>query len=129
MTYIAAIFIQLSYVATFLGGAFEGSAETLKFHYWRFEKRFPKANDAYWDPNKSWENKYKVNYPGSQTYLVWTTDGYHMTRMVRNAAFMTAIVIRKKERKKWYWYLAEGAGHLVAYQIGFHTTYSVLFRK
>jgi hypothetical protein len=123
-------------VAAFMGGMFEGTAETLKFHYYRFEKRFPKANDNYWDPVKSWENKYKNNeygqgakYLGSTTFLAWTTDGYHMTRTVRNGFLMTAIVLKKNKRQKWYWYVVEGFGHLVAYQAGFHASYSLLFRK
>lgn len=135
MTFLAIILLQASYIASFLGGAFEGTAETLKFHYYKFEKHFPNANDNYWDSNKSWLNKYQNNqygqgqkYFGSTTFLAWTTDGYHLMRTARNASFMAAIVLKKHKKQKWYWYLAEGAGHLLAYQAGFHLTYSVIYR-
>lgn len=128
--------MQVSYLFAFLSGTADGTSETLKFHYYRFEKRFPNANDNYWDPNKSWTNKYLNNeyklgpkHFGSTTFLAWTTDGYHMTRTLRNAFMVTAIVTRRQKPKKWYWYVAEAAGHLVAYQAGFHLSYSALFRK
>ena len=127
--------LQASWIAAFAGGVFDGTAESLKWHYSSFQTRFPKANPNYWNPEISWTNKYKngnpadgVKYFGSTTFLTFTTDGYHLMRTGRNAAFMTSLVLYRREKKKWYKYVLDAAAHLFAYQVGFHLTYSAVLK-
>lgn len=125
-----------SLITTFMGGAFEGTAEILKWHYYRFQNVFPNANKNFWDPKYSGDNKYKdglgshgPKYFGSTTFLVWTTDGYHALRSSRNIMFATTISLHSNsKRKKWYDYAFDLGVHALVYQAGFHSTYSLLFK-
>lgn len=120
----------------FLAGMCEGGAETLKFHYYKVKNKYPNLNETYWNPEVSWTNKYKngdvkqgPRFFGSTTFLVWTTDGYHMLRTSRNIFFITTLTLNKnKDKKKWYDYLIKIGTHTLAYQAGFHTTYTLMFK-
>lgn len=124
-----------SILTSYLSGVSDGTAETIKFHYSKFDNVFPNANQNYWNPEYSWTNKYKNNnytsgpkYFGSTTFLVWTTDGYHMTRFVKNTMVVTTIIIHPKEKKKFSQYLFDLLVHTSAYHLGFHTTYETIFK-
>lgn len=113
----------------------DGLNQTISFHYSTFKHVFPKANDQYWNPQISWTNKYKNNNPadgpkyfGSTTFLVYTTDGYHMTRFVENVAIGSAIVLRINvyEKRKWWYYVIEGAGYWLVNRAGFVLVYDGL---
>jgi hypothetical protein len=119
----------------FVAGALEGQAETLKWAPDQFQKRFPGANMNYWNPELSWSNKYKNGNPskgaayfGSTTFLAWTTDGYHLTRSMKNVISLTGILITVDMKgQKWYVYLIKSALYSVAYASGFHITYSLIY--
>jgi len=71
-------------------GFFEGCMDTLQFHYEMSVFKNLK-NQFFWDPEKSWVNKYKNNdfkkgpkFPFSTTFLVSLTDGWHMLKLFRN---------------------------------------------
>jgi len=107
-------------VLVFAAGAFEGVMDHLQFHY-------DKPNQ-FWNPSTSWRNKYR-NRDVSQgmtfrgKYLVFTTDGWHLMKFGRNATLFTAFTLKIGEKKKWYWYLAEGAGYWFVNRVGFNLTY------
>jgi hypothetical protein len=120
----------------FLAGACDGTAETLKFHYDRFKAVFPKANDQYWNENKSWGNKYangacgKEKFWGSSTVFVWTTDGYHMMRFQRNLFIMTSMSFCIGEKKdKWYYYLIQLVANYACFTLGETFAMDVLWRE
>ena len=118
-----------SYALTFIGGFADGGAEALKWHYDKVDARL-NLNDQYWNPQISYRNKYATGtnipkFPGSTTYLVWTTDGYHMLRMVRNVSLTGAIVFHPHKKKKWYKYAIDFVGHMVVYQAGFYLSYEL----
>ena len=120
---------------TFSAGVFEGTAEALKFHYPAVDSKLS-LNDNFWNPSISWRNKYKNNDPlqgnafiGSTTFLVWTTDGYHLTRMMRNICIMTCISIKIGERQRWYEYIFEAIIAYISYQLGFTVSYDIIFNK
>lgn len=123
-------------ITSCLAGALDGTAETIKWHYYEFEEAFPKANPQFWNPKYSSQNKYKdgitgngPKYFGSTTFLAWTTDGYHLLRTGRNAFFLTTLVIHPREKKNWKLYIKDIAIHTIAYQIGFYTTYDLVFKS
>jgi hypothetical protein len=124
-----------SFVSTFVAGMADGLNQTLEFHYNDFKRVFPNANDNYWNPQVSWVNKYKngnsadgPKYMGSTTYLVWTTDGYHLTRFIEHATIATSITLRInfKEKKKWYIYVFDITENLFINRLGFVVVYSGL---
>lgn len=119
-----------------VSGFCDGTSEVLKIKYDRFSHVFPNANDQFWNYNISWKNKYKdgtppdAAFPGSKTSLVWTTDGYHMMRAMRNATMITALVIplHNISKKNWKNYLQQGIINYFAYTAGFNLAYDVVFR-
>ena len=117
----------------FVSGFCDGTSEVLKVKYDRFD-RVMDLDDQYWDYNISWVNKYKDGKPpderffGSKTFLVWTTDGYHMMRMVRNCTMITAIVIPIGKKKPLKTYLVEAIVGYCAYTAGFNLAYDVVYK-
>lgn len=125
----------LAATSAMFAGAFEGTAETLKWHYHEFEAAVPGANAEYWNPEISWRNKYRDGIPengpkhfGSTTFLVWTTDGYHLMRTGRNLMFGTTLFLTPRKDSNWKTQLLRVAVYTLAYQAGFHLTYTVAFR-
>ena len=122
----------ISWGCLFVAGSADGLAESLKFHYESTDKKL-NLNDNYWNPSISWTNKYKNHDPAqgerfflSTTALCWTTDGYHMSRMVRNFAVCAGLAFKIGHKQKWYMYVADFASYTVAYSIGFNATYEFL---
>jgi len=117
----------------FAAGAFDGLNQALQFRYDGFKRAFPKANDQWYDPSKSWRNKYKNGDPeqgakffGSTSFLVGATDAYHATRTVSNSFNAAAIVFRVSDgKKKWWVYMAEIAGYWALNRIGFSIVYNI----
>ena len=71
----------------FLSGFSDGVNNVLSFKWHSFKKVFPGADQKYWWPSESWDNKYRggrkengERFPGSSTFLVSFSDGYHLTR-------------------------------------------------
>ena len=80
-----------------LGAFFKGVMDSLQFHYQN--SIFRNLNAQYWDPSKSWRNKYKGGDPslgpkfiGSTTFLVWISDGWHLMQMFFLNSMILAIV-------------------------------------
>lgn len=61
---------------------------------------FSKFNPEFWNPNKSWKNKYKNNdekngpaFFGSTTFLVFTTDAWHLFQFLSNSLIVLSIIL------------------------------------
>jgi hypothetical protein len=116
-----------------LAGASDGVNQALMYQYAGFKKVFPKAHDQFWKPAMSGANKYKngdpnqgARFPGSKTWLVFLTDGYHLTRFTDHLFMSGAIAFKLScfEKKKWYKYLLEAAGYWALNRVGFCLTYN-----
>ena len=126
---------QIPSISTmYAAGFFDGSAETLKFHYSDFRTTFPKANPNYWNPEISWKNKYKdgnymmgPRYFGSTTFLVWTTDGYHLMRFSRNTMFFCTVISLDLRKTKFKHLLIDAVINTSAYHLGFWSSYETMF--
>ena len=117
-----------------VSGMADGLAEACKFHPNGVTGAF--GNPQFWDNSLSWRNKYRngdpaqgAKFPLSTTALAWMTDGYHLSRMIRNSTMIAAITIRIGEpAKKWYYYIVEAAIYYLTYQLGFTITYDIIFK-
>jgi hypothetical protein len=127
-------------------GFLDGTIESISFHYDNgFKPRFKKLNDQFWDPCKSWTNKYLNGDPkqgekfmGSTTCFAFTTDAYHMLRTSKRAidgvsmAYLLNddICNKKLRRKQKIKAMVKDFAVLTAIRcIGFHLSYSVLFKR
>ena len=129
----------LSLSLTFTSGALNGYGEVLQFHYSKFEDVHPHANAQFWDPDKSWTNKYKGHepengekFPLSSSWLVFTTDGYHAIRMAERISLIASISIpidkNIRSQMKFSNYLFDFIVHWFVYELGFIFTYGVIYR-
>ena len=83
----------------FLAGAFNATMDVLSFRYkTSIFNKYTKLS-TFFDPQKSWVNKYKYNDPklgpkffGSETFLVFLTDAWHLAKMLMITSFTLSIV-------------------------------------
>jgi len=77
--------------------------DKLQFHY--EDSVFSDLSEQYWNPEKSWLNKYKdpenkdfrPKFFGSTTFLVFLTDGWHLAQfMFLNFFALACVPIQKK---------------------------------
>jgi hypothetical protein len=89
-------------ILIYLSGCANGIMDTLQFHY--KGSIFEKLNEYFWNPAKSWVNKYKhlngelikplaAKFPGSITWLVFTTDAWHLFKFIYNGLIKIIIII------------------------------------
>lgn len=114
----------------FIAGMADGLRDAVIFHNDRVLSKL-NVSERFWGP-ESWRNKYKNGdpahgrrFPGSRTWLVWTTDAPHLLKFTDNIFTSGAIAIKLGQRKrKWYIYLAEGIGYWVINRVGFSLVYN-----
>lgn len=125
-----------------LSGMSDGLNQTLSFNYNNFKKVFPNANDNWWNPKISYLNKYKNSDPtqgerfiGSKTFFVFTTDGYHFTRMVSNISTISSLSIRgyyqfsNIKKPIIIFILRDFLFYGLCRGIGFNIAYSLIFKN
>jgi len=119
-----------TYALSLSAGYADGTADALQHHYSR--SVFKRArNQQYFDPAISWQNKYadwptnqSAAYPGAKTWLVWTTDAWHLSKTVRSKCIQITPFIYKAEkgrteRKRW-WVIADFALASLTFSAGWH---------
>lgn len=116
-------------------GFFQASMDTLDFHYGL--SLFARLKrPQFWDPDLSWKNKYakaegneiwitKQRFFGSETFLVWLTDGWHMVEFCRNAAIVFSILFFPGIPLNW-WILAYLVAGKVIIGLSFSAAYALL---
>lgn len=120
-----------TYAGMFVSGAADGLNQNLIWHYHRdFKATFPDANDRYWNPHSSYQNKYKngdpsqgARFPGSTTYLAWTTDGFHLSKTTFRWGMYISLPInlrRAYEGAKPWWVLIDMGMSFISMAAGWH---------
>ena len=92
-----------------LAAIFNAVMDTLSFRYsTSIFSNYPKLKQ-YLDPSVSWENKYKNGDPaqgprffGSETFLVFLTDGWHLAKTFMILCFSGAAVTYTSLLESWY---------------------------
>ena len=119
----------------------KGVGDDLQFHY--SDTVFATwDNQRFWDPDRSWENKYATDdtgelirplrerFPGSSTVFVATTDAWHLLQAVQYALIRIALVLLivpvQLPRRRWYIPVAIYVGVWIIQAAGFHLGYTVL---
>jgi len=105
--------IIISVILVIVAGIAKAFMDTLQFHY--YEMRW-KLNPQYWNPEISWENKYRIVRPWNQSDsylmiyllkfarwlfmnpLVFVTDGWHMMQFV----FLNSIMVVPAIVQPWW---------------------------
>lgn len=134
-------------VCLFLAGAANGWMDALQFH--GAAKHF--ENEQFWDPQKSWVNKYAryesgdpmvgaERFWGSSRWFVAVTDGWHLLKAMNLNLMVLAVLIAstlKRDLRGWKdsWQikpsvlicLAIVSAMKLLISVGFHLTYSIIF--
>jgi len=120
-----------SWTAIFTAGALDGGVEVLRFHYDKVDSKL-NLNDQFWNPNISHTNKYKNGDPsqgeayfGSTTFLIASTDGYHLLRFFQHQAIIAGAVFSFRKGQKWWMYTVDIVVCTVIYCIGFNLSYEL----
>ena len=131
----------------FLSSAADGLNQKILFHWTAAQQTYNLKNAQFWNPEISWENKYEKHpdgtlvrplvekFPLSKSALVFTTDGYHLTRSLKRWTMVVGIVLmirppkkkgqkRKKRRPRDLIY--DGIGYSVVTTAGFNTTFNLI---
>ncbi len=124
------------YSSAFVAGFAEGTMDAISFHYDSFQKVHKNVNHQFWNPQLSWKNKWRngnkiegEKFIGSSTFLVWTTDGWHMLKAInRLATFGATITIVIGDKKKWTYYAKEILISYAANRAGFYTSYNLIYK-
>lgn len=115
-----------------IAGAANGIMDTLQFHYTK--SRYAKLNPDFWNPAISWKRKYKRNkdgsliqplvpaYIGSTTWLVWTTDAWHLFKWIYQSTLRLAVIVALFPVYKW-WCILGYVGLFLIQSSSFHLTY------
>ena len=112
-----------------VAGSARATREVLIIDYSKFEAKFPGANEQFWNPEISWQNKWKngdytqgPRFPLSHKSFVPLTDAYHglpaVERMFLMGGCITAVI---GEKRKWWMYAID----IAALNIGFWTAANV----
>jgi hypothetical protein len=129
----------------YLSGACNGLMDMSRNHYDIYSRFYRVTNHQWHDPRISWTNKYKLDadgsvmrpltprFFGSTNVFVGTTDAWHayQTGMLTTwtvGQFSYAFNLSKMDasRKKWYYIVIDIIIQRLAWQAGFHTTYSLV---
>jgi hypothetical protein len=82
-----------------ISGVADGVNQAIVHHKYGKGKQF-------WDNKVSWTNKYDMpsrdpKFFGSTTFLVWVTDGFHLTRMIDRTTSIVSIGISFAELREY----------------------------
>ena len=93
----------IGYSSAAASGFFYAVNQAIVHHKFNEGKQF-------WDPRLSFQNKYKnwptdtrAKFPGSKTWLVWTTDAQHLTSALEKGFLITSVVVLTLDSRKKNW--------------------------
>jgi hypothetical protein len=128
----------LSAIFLFGAGLSNGVMDSLQFHFERTVFADPaKFDPQFWNPALSWSNKYKDHTPangeaflGSSTFLVFTTDGWHLAKFIMLKFFVLAVLafgfggrLYFSEVSDWVKMIIGFVVFTLCYQAGFTLSY------
>ena len=118
-----------------VGGASKAVMDTLQF---KFDKSVFSDLGRWWDPKDSWLKKYKSDdptagraFPGSMTWLVWTTDAWHFFQMIQLSSYDVTVSLLAVGYFDLQWWAVFGVFAVLKLIRGFvfELCWNMLFRK
>ena len=96
----------ISYGAFTLSGVANGFNQAIEHHNYGMGNNFVDITESYKRKYKNYDaGDYREAYWGSKTFLVWTTDAFHLTNMIDRGFMATGIVLNtwdiKSELKQY----------------------------
>jgi hypothetical protein len=127
--------IVLALILVILSGIAEAVIDTLNFHY--YDSIFRSMNQFWWNPEWSWMNKYSdvksmsPRFFGSVTFLVWTTDAWHLFKSIRSSALWTGSCLAGAWCSSYHWSVFIGmiVAIVLLNRLVFELFYSKVFRS
>jgi len=97
---------KLSYVAFSLSGVANGFNQAIEHHSYGLGNPYVDITESYKRKYKNYDaGDLKEAYFGSKTFLVWTTDAFHLTNMLDKGFLVTGVVLNtwdiKSELKQY----------------------------
>lgn len=112
-----------------ISGFSNGLHESIQAGHWGKGHQF-------WDNELSWQNKYKADgktarFPGSTTWAVSVTDGYHLTNFISNTANIATLsfAIGQREGYNWKVIVKKVLIAAAANRAAFYISYNKIFTK
>lgn len=96
-----------------------GFREEVIQHPKAFMERHPNLNKNFWD-NRVDGKKGFLN-------MEWNAD--HILKAASATTFVTAIVIKTGDKKRWYWYIWDGVKYYLSYKAGFTLAYNITHKN
>jgi hypothetical protein len=92
------VFLIAGLILIVLAAVSESIMDKLQFHYEKSIFSNESYKQAFWDPSKSWVNKWKEDlktekFLGSSTLFVFTTDAWHLFKFIRNTSLFIGLPI------------------------------------
>ena len=122
--------IIIAVILIFIAGISKAIIDTLNFHY--SVSIFKNLNAQFWSPELSLRNKYKngikkrgPKFFGSTTFLVWTTDAWHLFGALYTVSSVSALLLLGYISCGWYDLLSSAICYIVLKGISFE----YFFRK
>jgi hypothetical protein len=110
-----------------VAGFADGQAEIIRNDWRRYQAVHPRSNPQWSNPKLSFRNKYEAwpedqsaAYPGSKTWLAFTTDKFHLNRTLRNALMAggLAVSLSLYDKPNWKQILLQAAGSWGCFALG-----------
>jgi hypothetical protein len=103
----------------FAAGYSTGWREEVIQHPNQLFKQYPNLNRNFWD--------IRVQNPPGFMNTEWDAD--HVLKGSTATLFVTSVIIKKGEKKKWYYYLSDGIKYYLSYKAGFFTAYNLTLKN
>jgi len=120
---------MISLIFVLLAAVSNSVMDVLQFHFTR--SIFIRGEHLFWNPEISWENKWKNGDPsqgekfwGSTRWFVFATDGWHLAQFLMLTFFSLAIVFYQPMHSWWLDLII----YKVLFGVGFELFYTKVFR-
>jgi hypothetical protein len=116
--------VKFVFILLVISGISKAIMDKINFHYGK--SVFRKKNAMFWHPVVSSQNKYKdgikkrgPKFFGSTTFLVWTTDAWHLFGMIRGITFASVFLLLGLDGAPWWMVLLAYALDKVIFEVYF----------
>tara|TARA_R110001606_G_scaffold140842_2_gene279858 strand:- start:2449 stop:2838 length:390 start_codon:yes stop_codon:yes gene_type:complete len=127
----------LGFILVILAGVSKSIMDVLQFHFSDSKFNTNRLEQYFWNPDLSWMNKYKdfeamgkvPRFFGSTTFLVWTTDAWHLFQMIKNVTLISGMLLIGFNAGNWKMLILFGGIGYILYTTIFELFYSKIFKK